>query len=616
MPSSADLRRARPLRVPARLRAVPGAVPGVLPGVALVFALLPGCGPDRRPGAQDSASGIVAGALPAGTARRAPRGADRPSRPGEGVTGGTLVIATGADAETLFPPFARGMTARQVTDLVFETLAEIGDAMNTIGDAGFRPQLAHGWTWARDSLAITFRLDPRARWHDGAPVTAEDVRFTFGVYRDPAVGAYNASDVAGIDSVTAPDARTAVFWFPRRSPEQFYAAAARMRILPAHLLRGIPAAELGASTFARRPVGTGRFRFAAWEPQARLAIVADTTHYRARARLDRVIWLVTPDALSAAARLLAGEADLYESVRPEQLAAIARHPGLATLRYPSLQYGYLLFNLRDGPPGTAGFGRPHALFGERALRSALAEALDRRAIVHNVFDTLAHRSDAPRIGTWPTPAAAAPPLAFDPVAARRTLDALGWRARGPAGADGTRARGGRPLAFTIIVPRSSETRMRMAVLIQAQLRAVGVAARVEALDFTAFLDRLARRRFDAAISAWSGDPSPWDVAQVWGGAAARTPGSANAGGYASPRFDALVDSARSAPAAARALFGRAQQQITRDVPAVWLYEPRPMMALDRRLRVRGLRADAWWAGLADWSVEPAHHVARAAIGAR
>lgn len=528
------------------------------------------------------------------------------------------MIATGADAETLFPPFARGMTARQVTDLVFETLAEIGGAMNTVGDVGFRPQLAQRWTWARDSLSITFRLDPRAHWHDGTPVTAEDVRFTFGVYHDPAVGAANASDVADIDSVTAPNARTAVFWFPRRSPEQFYSAAGRMRILPAHLLRDVPKTELGTSAFARRPVGTGRFRFAGWAPQARLELVADTAHYRARARLDRVVWIVTPDAVSAAARLLTGEADLYESIRPEQLPAIARRPDLTTLSYPGLQYGYLLFNLRDGPPGTAGFDRPHPLFGDRGVRRALALALDRPAMVRNVFDTLARVSDAPRIGAWPTPVAAVPPLPFDPAAARRALDSLGWRARRTAGTDDTRTRGGRPLAFTIIVPRSSETRVRLAVLIQAQLRAVGVAARVDALEFTAFVDRLTRRRFDAAIGAWSGDPSPWDVEQVWGAAAARTPGASNVSGYANPAFDALVDSARraSGPTAMRVLFRRAQQQIARDAPAVWLYEPCPAMALDRRLRVTGVRADAWWAGLADWSVEPTRRIARDAIGVR
>jgi hypothetical protein len=80
------------------------------------------------------------------TARAAPRGPNT----GAGSTGvgGTVVIATGADAETLFPPLAQGLTARQVVDLVFEPLAELGADLNTVGDAGFRPRLARAWRWA------------------------------------------------------------------------------------------------------------------------------------------------------------------------------------------------------------------------------------------------------------------------------------------------------------------------------------------------------------------------------------------------------------------------------------------------------------------------------------
>jgi peptide/nickel transport system substrate-binding protein len=290
------------------------------------------------------------------TARAAPRGPNT----GAGSTGvgGTVVIATGADAETLFPPLAQGLTARQVVDLVFEPLAELGADLNTVGDAGFRPRLARAWRWAPDSLSIAFALDPRARWHDGAPVTAEDVRFTFAVYRDSAVASPAAADVAGVDSVTAPDAHTAVFWFARRSSEQFYTAAARLRIVPAHLLAGVPRADFAAAPFARHPVGSGRFRFARWDPQRRLELVADSTHPLGRPRLDRVVWLVAPSPPAAFNLLLSGAADVLEAVRPEQLAAVARRPELTTIAYPGLQYGFLVFNLRGGEAPPAAVAAP------------------------------------------------------------------------------------------------------------------------------------------------------------------------------------------------------------------------------------------------------------------
>ncbi|MGE5750200.1 MAG: ABC transporter substrate-binding protein, partial [Gemmatimonas sp.] len=104
------------------------------------------------------------------------------------ANGGTLVVSVGGDPETLLPPLASTTTAQVIGDLVYDRLAEIGDSLNTVGDEGFRPRLAKSWTWAPDSLSITFEMDPRARWHDGKPVTARDVAFTYKVYTDSANG--------------------------------------------------------------------------------------------------------------------------------------------------------------------------------------------------------------------------------------------------------------------------------------------------------------------------------------------------------------------------------------------------------------------------------------------
>ena len=98
---------------------------------------------------------------------------------------GTIVIAAAADADHLFPPLVVGTQGKQVVDLVYDYLADPPENLNTIGDSGFTPRLARRWTWAKDSLSIAFQLDPRARWHDGRPVTASDVRFTFDLITDP-----------------------------------------------------------------------------------------------------------------------------------------------------------------------------------------------------------------------------------------------------------------------------------------------------------------------------------------------------------------------------------------------------------------------------------------------
>ena len=78
-------------------------------------------------------------------------------------TGGTVVIGTPADADALLMPLVDGIQGRVVSELLFDRLADIGPALNTVGDAGFAPRLARSWSWSADSLAISFALDPAAK---------------------------------------------------------------------------------------------------------------------------------------------------------------------------------------------------------------------------------------------------------------------------------------------------------------------------------------------------------------------------------------------------------------------------------------------------------------------
>jgi peptide/nickel transport system substrate-binding protein len=96
------------------------------------------------------------------------------------------------------------------------------------------------------------------------------VAFTFAAYTSAAVGAPQASQLRGIDSVTVRDARTAVFWFRARTPHQFFDATYPMQLLPAHRLAGLPLAQLARSPLARTPLGSGPFRFVRWDAGARV----------------------------------------------------------------------------------------------------------------------------------------------------------------------------------------------------------------------------------------------------------------------------------------------------------------------------------------------------------
>lgn len=524
-------------------------------------------------------------------------------KPGSG-SGGTVVVATTAEPDALFPPVTATIQGRQVTELLFDNLAQVGTEMNTLGDKGFEPRIAQSWTWAPDSLSIAFKLNPKAAWHDGRAVRASDVVFSFDIYTDSSIGSPVAAQLAQIDSVSAPDSTTAVVWFKMKYPRQFFDAASQMLILPQHIYSA-PRDSVTRKAAERTPVGSGRFRFGNWKRSESITLLADTTNYRGRPGVGRVQFVIAPEFTTALTKFLTGEADVFEALRPENLAELSKQPGLKAVRLPGMAYVFMQFNLRD--PRNP--GRPHPIFSNKSLRIALSMAVNRDAAVKNVFDSLAGVALGPTVRSYPTTPASLPKFSFDTVSARRVLDSLGWR---DANGDGIRERNGRDLTFSMLVPSSSRSRERMAVLIQEQLRQVGVKATIESLDFPALMQRQSDRDFDTMLWAWQLTPSPSGLRQTWTSASSRTKSGSNFGSYENQQFDALVDSALAEfnPERSKQLFARAYNVIIEDAPAIWLYEPESVIGIHGRIRTTRMRPDAWWLSIPDWTIPAAERIPR------
>src|SRR5690242_1474653 len=132
-----------------------------------------------------------------------------------GCTGpncGTLIDAAVAEPSTLLPPSSEDIVANDIDEQLFLKLADVGMSVNTLGDEDFQPLLAQKWEWD-GPLTLVFHLDPRARWHDGQPVTAADVEFTFNAYSDSVVASPFRPKLHRVASVTQRDSLTAVFRF-------------------------------------------------------------------------------------------------------------------------------------------------------------------------------------------------------------------------------------------------------------------------------------------------------------------------------------------------------------------------------------------------------------------
>lgn len=504
---------------------------------------------------------------------------------------GTLIVATSGNYGSIFPLFVMSTTGRQITELVYDYLTEVGLSLNTFEDTSFAPRLAESWEWSSDSLSLAVHLQPRARWHDGAAVRSSDVTYSYRIYSDSSVSPLSAQ-LEQIDSVTERDSLTTVFWFKKRYPLQFYDATSQMLILPRHIYEKIPVDSLSDAVAKIKPIGTGRYRFVSEKPGESIELGADTANYRGAPKISRIIWRVFGGADEAARALLAGQADIYDVMRQGDVASAANNKNVSVTMSPGSDYAFMTFNL----------GRP--LFQSRELRRALTMAMDRRAMVQNVFDSLALPALGPTVRYFPSTDPSLKQIAYDPARAARILDSLGWRLAPDAK---IRSRNGKELRFSVILPSTSMNRKNMGTLIQNQLEKVGVAVDIDQMDYNAFNNRFSEHDFDAALASWHLGTSPASIRILWTSKA-----NQNYGRYGSQAFDAYVDSAITSfdAGASKAYYNRAYQTAIDDAPAVWLYEPRLVIGSHPRIQTRPFRPDAWWWSLADWEIPESAQIAR------
>src|SRR6266511_3610563 len=513
-----------------------------------------------------------------------------------GCTGdycGALVFAAAGEPDILLPPVTQQAYARDVLEQIFLKLADLGPSGNTVGDEDFQPLLAERWEWD-GPLTLVFHVDPRARWQDGQPVNAADVVFTFDIYTDSLVNSPYRSSLRSIGAVTARDSLTAVFRFRTRYPEMFYDAVYHMRMLPAHLLRTVPRDQWRSAGFGRAPVGSGPYRFVSWKAGQSIELAADSTSFLGRPHIRRLIWRFTPDLQVAVTPPVAGDADAVDVLGPPDNVTRAKGaPDLVTYPYRGAVYGFLGFNLAAG----GDTNKPHPLFGDRELRRALAMVVDRQALLKNVWGDLAQGPPGPLAWIWSIWDPATRELPYDTAQGRRLLTRLGWR---DSDGDGILERDGQPLAFRILVPTTSGLRRQYARLLQQQFRAAGADVQLDEVEFGVFDERTQAGRFDAALITRTVDPTPSSsIAQVWSSA-----GRSNAGHYANPVFDRLVDEARAATGRdeAKRQWRRALETLNQDAPAVFLFAPDNVAAVHRRVAGVTIRPDSYCALVRLWRI--------------
>lgn len=478
------------------------------------------------------------------------------------VSGDALVEGTIGEASTLIPILASDSSSHAVAGQIYNGLVKYDKNLNITGD------LAQSYDISSDGLTITFHLRHGVKWHDGAPFTSRDVLYTYRVTVDPKTPTAYAEDFKQVKQITAPDQYTVrvVYGVP------FAPALASwgMNILPAHLLEG---RDITTSPLARKPVGTGPYRFKEWIAGQKIVLEANADYFEGRPYIDRYIYRIIPDSSTMYMELKAGGIDLM-SLTPVQYARQTANQQFTSrfnkYRYPSSGYLYMGYNLR------------HPLFGDKRIRQAITSAINKDELIQGVLFGMGQRSVGPIVpGRWAYNPAVKD-FSYDTKRAAELLAQAGWREKNN---DGILIKNGKPFSFTILTNQGNQQRLMTAQIVQQRLRLIGIEVKIRVVEWAAFLKEFINKgNFEVVLLAWSISQDP-DMYDIWH-SSKTGPGELNFIGYKNPEVDRLLVEGRGTfdiEKRKRAYF-RIQEILAEEQPYTFLYVPDALPVVSARIR--------------------------------
>jgi peptide/nickel transport system substrate-binding protein len=460
-------------------------------------------------------------------------------------------------------------------------------------DIRLEGRLARSWERSGDGRQVTMQLRDDVRWHDGVPTTAEDVKFSFERFLDPALAYAQAGSLRRLQSVEVLGPYEVRFTFD--APYASQLADLRKVIVPRHLLEDVPSAEMESAPFNRGPVGTGPFRFVRWRRNQEIVFEVNEDFADGRPLLDRLIVRVIPDQTAIETAFRAGEIDLVERMRYETVEAFRRDPAFQVCTYPDRGYQYIGWNtLLD-------------LFDTPEERLAMTLAIDRQGVLDALVFGEGTVTAHPVMSISPDYAADIAPHPYDPGRARELLAGQGWSDHD---GDGILDRDGRKFEFKLTTNLGNQLREDVLVILQDQLRRIGVAVTPEVREWSVFLDDLKGKRFEACHLAWQTDfvLDPYDTFHC-----DAVDGKYNFTSFCDPEVDRLIEAASSArtPEEASPLWHEYQAVLHRLQPYTILYEIRYSVGVNRRVRGVAIDARGMFDGVERWWIAPGDRRGRA-----
>lgn len=460
----------------------------------------------------------------------------------------TVIMVIESSPNNLDPRVGTDAQSQRIADLIFDPLLRHDAHFNP------RPALAESWE-TPDPLTYVFHLRHDVRFHDGRPLTARDVKWTFDSVMNGTVLSAKVGTYRTVASISTPDDYTVVFHLKEPDASLLWNVSDEaMEIVPYG----------SGKDFNTQLIGTGPFKFVSQEQDRDVVLERNDRYWGAEPKIRRVRFLVVPDTTTRALELQKGSASVaLNSLTADMVAALKRDPRVAVQTSPGTIYAYLAFNLRD------------PILQDVRVRQAIAYAIDRGPIIHYLWrDEVRPANSILPPQHWAYDPNA-PSYDYDPARARRLLDEAGYRP-GPNG-----------IRFHLTMKTSTEETTRtMAAVFQQQLRAVGIALDIRTFEFATFYADVQKGAFQLFSLRWVGGNDDPDIFTDVFYSKSVPPSRRNRGYYDSPEADRLIEAGRATTdqAERKRIYARLQELLGRDLPYVNLWYFDNVVVRSRRLQ--------------------------------
>jgi peptide/nickel transport system substrate-binding protein len=503
--------------------------------------------------------GVLLVALTAGAGAAAAPGRD------------TLIVAISRAPASLDPADHRTRESETVIRNIYDGLVTRDTR------SGVHLELAESFKWL-DDKTLEFTLRKGIKFHDGSPLKADDVVFTFErTIKDNAIEypkphtSPRRGLIQPLVAVEKKDDFTVVMRFKSPWPP------APQMIVHHQILSKAYVAKVGTKGLAEKPLGAGPFKFvSAKTGLEEVALERFDEYYGGapdlkpvgRACVSKAVFRVIPENSTRVAALLAGEVDIITEVPAELMDPLKKAPNVQVKTVPGTRPIWMEMNVRQAP------------FDDARVRQALNYAVDKELIVQKVFDGRAQPLAGPLMPTNNYADPALKPYAYDKRKALALLKEAGWT----PGPDNMLAKDGKPFAFAI---DTIDTTRSLAEALATLYRDIGIDASVRVWEYNVVRPKLLAGERQAYVGDW-GDSAFDPVGHMeakWFTAKDATYGRANFSGYSNARVDQLIAGGEREvdPAKRRTIYSEAQKLIYDEAPAVFLVLPESIEAASARV---------------------------------